>query len=49
MEKFQQKVEIQKSSDFGGFQSPEMRGEKKGENHQIPMFGFQCVAKIVEE
>jgi hypothetical protein len=42
------KREIQKRSDFGGFQSPEVRKfrNKKGNNFQIHiLFSFHCVAK----
>jgi hypothetical protein len=36
---------IRNLSDFGGFQSPEVRG-KDVKTFQISMVGFQCVAKI---
>jgi hypothetical protein len=39
------KIEIQKLSDFGGFQSPKVR-EKRSESHQISILGFQSVANI---
>jgi hypothetical protein len=44
--KFHQKVKLKnkKSSNFGVFQLPEMRGEKK--NHHIFKLGFLCVAKM---
>jgi hypothetical protein len=35
-------------SDFGGFQSPEVRG-KDIKTFQISMIGFQCVAKIEKD
>jgi hypothetical protein len=35
-------------SDFGGFQSPEVRG-KDVKTFQISMIGFQCVAKIAKD
>ncbi len=45
---WKENVKIQKSSDFGGFQSPQVKQKKKVKNHQIPMFDCQCVAKIIK-
>jgi hypothetical protein len=43
--KFSQKpkFKIQKRSE--GFQSPEVRGEKKGKNRQICILGFHCCSQ----
>jgi hypothetical protein len=41
------KLKIRKKSDFGAFHSPKVRG-KKGNNRQIHILGFHCVAKKIE-
>jgi hypothetical protein len=38
---------FKKKSDFGGFQSPEVRG-KSNKNRQTSIFEFQCIAKSRE-
>jgi hypothetical protein len=46
-QKICQIIKIQKKSDFGGFQSPEVRG-KSNKNRQTSIFEFQCIAKSRE-
>jgi hypothetical protein len=39
------KLKIRKRTDFGGFQSPEVKGgggQKKSKNCEICIFGFNC-------
>jgi hypothetical protein len=40
----EEKLEIQKLIDFGGFQSPEVR-KNNSKTLEISMLGFQCVVK----
>jgi hypothetical protein len=43
------KKQIRENSDFGGYQSPELRGGKKVKNCQFHICGFHCVAKYIGE
>jgi len=46
------KLKTRKLSDFGGYLLPKVRGKKtknKNKKCQIFTFGFQCVAKTMEE
>ncbi len=45
------KLKTRKLSDFGGYPLPKVRGKKKPKNKrcQIFTFGFECVAKNIQE